>query len=241
MMNQNQYQSPSPNPSPQNQREVVRKKNDRPIVWNLDLNIKELAVTFYMRPFTVEEKDKRIEIPALKSFLYIQRDVDYATRQLMDKSDYFTLCFFDGDKKDALKICGSKSGRDCDKIKEAGLTPKKVGDGAYTFEEAVAIAQANLDYEGKGHSVSLHTNDIGHARFAGQKLEVARILVNQICSTMNGGALTNSLTPTTTLGCCSWGNNSISENFSHKFLLNVIRVAYPKKDTRIPTDDEIWG
>lgn len=110
-----------------------------------------------------------------------------------------------------------------------------------TFEEAVAIAQANLDYEGKGHSVSLHTNDIEHARFAGQKLEVARILVNQICSTMNGGALTNCLTPTTTLGCCSWGNNSISENFSHKFLLNVIRVAYPKKDTRIPTDDEIWG
>ncbi len=110
-----------------------------------------------------------------------------------------------------------------------------------TFEDAVAIAQANLDVEGRGHSVSLHTNNIEHARYAGEKLTVARVLVNQICSTMNGGALTNSLTPTTTLGCCSWGNNSISENFSHKFLLNVIRVAYPKKNAKVPTDEEIWG
>ena len=110
-----------------------------------------------------------------------------------------------------------------------------------TFEDAVAIAQANLDVEGRGHSVSLHTNNIEHARYAGEKLTVARVLVNQICSTMNGGALTNSLTPTTTLGCCSWGNNSISENFSHKFLLNVIRVSYPKKNAKVPTDEEIWG
>lgn len=110
-----------------------------------------------------------------------------------------------------------------------------------TFEDAVALAQANLDVEGRGHSVSLHTNDIEHARYAGLKLTVARVLVNQICSTMNGGALTNSLTPTTTLGCTSWGNNSISENFSHKHLLNVIRVAYEKKDKNVPTDEEIWG
>lgn len=110
-----------------------------------------------------------------------------------------------------------------------------------TFEDAVAIAQANLNVEGRGHSVSLHTNNKDHARYAGLKLTVARVLVNQICSTMNGGALTNSLTPTTTLGCTSWGNNSISENFSHKFLLNVIRVAYEKADKRIPTDEEIWG
>ena len=82
-----------------------------------------------------------------------------------------------------------------------------------TFEEAVTIARANLDVEGKGHSVSIHSNNREHLEYAGETIEVARVLVNQICSTMNGGAFTNSLTPTTTLGCCSWGNNSISENF----------------------------
>ena len=66
-------------------------------------------------------------------------------------------------------------------------------------------------------------------------------MVNQICSTMNGGAFGNSLTPTTTLGCGSWGNNSISENFSHRHLLNIIRVAEQKPGAVQPPDEEIWG
>ena len=110
-----------------------------------------------------------------------------------------------------------------------------------TFEEAVDIAQANLDVEGRGHSVSLHSNNKEHVEYAGERLTVARVLINQICSTMNGGSFLNSLAPTTTLGCCSWGGNSISENFSYKHLLNVIRIAYPKPNAVVPTDEEVWG
>ena len=110
-----------------------------------------------------------------------------------------------------------------------------------TFEEAVAIAQANLDVEGRGHSVSLHSYNKENIEYAGERLTVSRVLINQICSTMNGGSLFNGLTPTTTLGCASWGNNSISENFSYKFLLNVIRVAYRLPDAKAPTDEEIWA
>ncbi len=108
------------------------------------------------------------------------------------------------------------------------------------WDEALDIAQANLDVEGRGHSVSIHTNNQAHAEAAGAKLTVCRVLINQICSTMNGGAFSNSLTPTTTLGCGSWGNNSISENFSYKHLLNIIRIGYENGKTQ-PTDDEIWG
>jgi len=109
-----------------------------------------------------------------------------------------------------------------------------------TFEEAVAIAQANLEVEGRGHSVSLQSNNEEHLLYAGEKLEVARVLVNQICATSNGGAFTNYLAPTTTLGCCSWGNNSISENFDYKFLINHIRVAR-RIERPVPTDEEMWG
>lgn len=109
-----------------------------------------------------------------------------------------------------------------------------------TFEEAVAIAQANLEVEGRGHSVSLQSNNEAHLLYAGEKLEVARVLVNQICATSNGGAFTNYLAPTTTLGCCSWGNNSISENFDYKFLINYIRVAR-RVERPVPTDEEMWG
>lgn len=61
------------------------------------------------------------------------------TKQLMDKSGYFTLSFFDADKKDALKICGSKSGRDCDKMKLAGLTPVYDGEAVYPEEARLVI------------------------------------------------------------------------------------------------------
>ena len=109
-----------------------------------------------------------------------------------------------------------------------------------TFEQAVDIAQANLEVEGRGHSVSIQSNNEAHLLYAGSRLEVARVLVNQICATSNGGAFTNYLAPTTTLGCCSWGNNSISENFDYKFLINYIRVAR-RVERPVPTDEEMWG
>ena len=65
--------------------------------------------------------------------------------------------------------------------------------------------------------------------------------INQICATSNGGSFFNGLAATTTLGCGSWGNNSISENLDYKHLINIGRIAYFKKDSRMPTDDELWG
>ena len=110
-----------------------------------------------------------------------------------------------------------------------------------TWEEAVAIANANLNVEGKGHSVSIQSNNKEHIEYAGEVLPVSRVLVNQICATQNGGAFSNSLSPTTTLGCGSWGNNSISENLSYYHLYNVTRVAYEKEGWSQPSDEEIWA
>lgn len=109
-----------------------------------------------------------------------------------------------------------------------------------TWEEAVGIAQANLNVEGRGHSVSIHSNDKAHIEYAANHVTVCRVLINQICSTMNGGSFFNSLTPTTTLGCGSWGNNSISENFSYKHLINITRIAYQIPGAKTPADEEIF-
>ncbi len=110
-----------------------------------------------------------------------------------------------------------------------------------TFKEAVDIAEANLNYEGKGHSVSLHSFTTENIEYAGERLPVSRLLLNQICSTMNGGSFYNGLSPTTTLGCGSWGNNSISENLDYRHMFNVTRIAYFMKDAKVPTDAEIWA
>ena len=57
------------------------------------------------------------------------------TKEYMDKGELFTLSFFDEDCRDALALCGRVSGRDCDKIAEAGLTPVDLG-GVAGFEQA---------------------------------------------------------------------------------------------------------
>jgi len=109
------------------------------------------------------------------------------------------------------------------------------------FAHGVEIAYANLKVEGMGHSVSIHSNNQQNLEYAGNRLPVSRLLVNQICSTMNGGAFVNGLSPTTTLGCGSWGNNSISENLSYRHLFNVSRIATVIPGKTQPSDEEIWG
>ncbi len=61
------------------------------------------------------------------------------TKEFMDREDYFTVSFFDESYKDALKICGSKSGRDCDKVNMAGLTPSFDGEAVYPAEARLVI------------------------------------------------------------------------------------------------------
>lgn len=60
------------------------------------------------------------------------------TFEFTEKSDYYSLSFYDSKYKDALKICGTKSGRDIDKVKETGLTPN-LSEFAPYFEEAKII------------------------------------------------------------------------------------------------------
>ncbi len=57
------------------------------------------------------------------------------TYEFMESAEFFTVSFFSEDYRDALKILGSKSGRDCDKVALAGLTPIKAGDSV-TFAQA---------------------------------------------------------------------------------------------------------
>ena len=108
------------------------------------------------------------------------------------------------------------------------------------FEDALAKAKANLDMEGAGHTAGLHSHIQDNIQRAGLALPVSRLVVNQPCATTAGGSLTNGLAPTTTLGCGSWGNNSISENLDFQHLMNVSRIAGIINKPVI-TDAEIWA
>ena len=57
------------------------------------------------------------------------------TKEFVDASDIVTLSFFDEQYRGALTTCGKISGRDCDKIAQAGLSAE-LRDGAVIFDEA---------------------------------------------------------------------------------------------------------
>lgn len=109
------------------------------------------------------------------------------------------------------------------------------------FEEAVKIARLNLHHEGNGHSAGIHTNDEEHIRMAGEGLTVSRLVVNAPVSTTAGGAMGSGLACTNTLGCGTWGNNTLSENLTFKHLYNTTRVARLNGKTPLPTDEELWA
>ena len=110
-----------------------------------------------------------------------------------------------------------------------------------TFEEAVKIAQTNLNVEGRGHTAAIHSNNQEHIEYAGLKLTISRLVVNAPSSTTAGGSLVNGFAPTTTLGCGTWGNNIISENLDYKHLINISRIGKVIEGKTPPTDDEIWS
>ena len=109
-----------------------------------------------------------------------------------------------------------------------------------TWEDAVHIARTNLKKIGIGHSIVVHSANDKNIEYAGMHMEVSRVVVNQPCASTAGGSFQNGLNPTNTLGCGSWGNNSISENLTYYHLINISRVAYFMENNKIPTDAEIW-
>ena len=63
------------------------------------------------------------------------------TYSIMEKNDTYTLTFYPGEYKDVLQYCGTKSGRDEDKIKGSGLTPLYTENGAVAFSQACIIIE----------------------------------------------------------------------------------------------------
>ncbi|MGH4123941.1 MAG: bifunctional acetaldehyde-CoA/alcohol dehydrogenase [Clostridium sp.] len=98
-----------------------------------------------------------------------------------------------------------------------------------TFDEALKKAERLVELGGFGHTSSLYTHRTKSAdriaRF-GATMKTGRVIVNMPAAQGAIGDLYNfKLAPSLTLGCGSWGGNSVSENVGVKHLLNVKSVA----------------
>jgi flavin reductase (DIM6/NTAB) family NADH-FMN oxidoreductase RutF len=68
------------------------------------------------------------------------------TYEFIENNEGFTLTFFEEKYRDALNLCGVKSGRNCDKVAETGLTPWFTGSGYPAFAEARTILECRKLY-----------------------------------------------------------------------------------------------
>ena len=98
-----------------------------------------------------------------------------------------------------------------------------------SFDEALEKASRLIELGGFGHTSILYTDQIKSkdriAKF-GETMKTARTLINMPASQGAIGDIYNfKLAPSLTLGCGSWGGNSISENVGPKHLLNIKTVA----------------
>jgi len=111
------------------------------------------------------------------------------------------------------------------------------------FAEAAALATKLLAFQGAGHSVGLHTRKLERATELGLTLSACRVIVNQIHCFATGGSFDNALPFSLSMGCGTWGGNSISDNLNYRHFLNITRVVTPfaPEDVREPADDEIFG
>ncbi|MEH6359379.1 MAG: aldehyde dehydrogenase family protein [Amylibacter sp.] len=96
---------------------------------------------------------------------------------------------------------------------------------ASDFKDATRIAATMLNHYGAGHSVGIHTAKTDRAIEMGHILPTCRVIVNQAHCFATGGSFNNGLPFSLSMGCGSWGGNSIDENLHWKHFLNITKVV----------------
>lgn len=92
-------------------------------------------------------------------------------------------------------------------------------------EHGLELSEAMVNFYGLGHSAAIHTQNVELAKTFGERVKAIRVIWNSP-STFGGiGDVYNSFLPSLTLGCGSYGKNSVSNNVSAVNLINIKRVG----------------
>ena len=111
---------------------------------------------------------------------------------------------------------------------------------ASNFDEALTKAVAIQSFQGAGHSLGLHSADDARAHRLAMEAKTCRVIVNQAHCFATGGFFNNGLPFSLTMGCGSWGGNSIDDNLNWRHFVNRVNVVRTVPERR-PELDEIFG
>lgn len=95
---------------------------------------------------------------------------------------------------------------------------------ARDFDDALKITSEIMAYQGAGHSVGLHSNDPDRAIHIGTVIPTCRVIVNQAHTFATGGSFTNGMPFSLSMGCGSWGGNSIDDNVHWKHFMQTTKI-----------------
>ncbi len=111
---------------------------------------------------------------------------------------------------------------------------------AADLDEAIAKVRAILAVKGHGHSCGIHTKDAANARRIAEQMDVVRVLVNQAHTFGNGGGFDSGLNFTLSMGCGTWGGNSISENLNYRHFINITHLSTIIPEDK-PSEEALFG
>lgn len=118
------------------------------------------------------------------------------------------------------------------------LAPVLAWYEAKDFVQAISLCVDLNFHGGIGHTVSIYSNDEAKIRQFAHEMNAGRILVNTPSSQGGIGYLFNTLHPSLTLGCGTWGKNSTTDNVTARHLINVNRIARRRVNGRFASFDK---
>ncbi|MCM4085173.1 bifunctional acetaldehyde-CoA/alcohol dehydrogenase [Paractinoplanes hotanensis] len=96
---------------------------------------------------------------------------------------------------------------------------------AHSRDEGMDLAARMVEFHGLGHSAVIHTEDADLVKEFGRRMKAVRIIWNSPASQGGIGDMYNAFLPSLTLGCGSYGRNSVSDNISAVNLINIKRIG----------------
>jgi succinate-semialdehyde dehydrogenase len=109
------------------------------------------------------------------------------------------------------------------------------------FEDGVKNGLKNLNCEGAGHSSVIFSHDESHIDFAAKTWPVCRLSVNTANTMAGGNTPLIGFNATMSLGCGTWGKNSVSENITFRHLMNTTKVARVIEGRSYYDPEKVWA
>jgi len=142
----------------------------------------------------------------------------------------------DADKMIAALELDVPEGTDYIAVPTAGIGPEHPLSGeklsrvlalyrASDFDEAVAVTRQVQLHQGAGHSVGLHTSDETRPMVLAKAIPTSRVIVNQAHTFATGGSFTNGMPFSLSMGCGTWGGNSVNENVNYRHFLQSTKIV----------------